>query len=74
MLVYWNLIEDHVTYSAVNQEAFEPSDTLFYETFEILCVARDDATIEAHVNPALTLSSFDLDFQILNSSCRWYGV
>lgn len=62
------------TYTTVNQEAFEAPHAFLYKSFKLTSVARDDATIEANVNPAFVLSSFDLDFQVLDCGSRRDGV
>lgn len=58
------------TYTAVTQEALEASYTSIYQTLKILVVSRDDTTIEADINPALTFRSINFNVEVLDSGGR----
>lgn len=61
-------------YTAFNEESFEASHSRLDQRFQRSNISRNNATIEAHVYPALVFSSYHFFFQSGNSG-RWgYSV
>jgi hypothetical protein len=62
------------TYTTVNQEALEATDTLLNKSLELFGIAGDNTTIEANIHPTFTLSSLNLLLQTVHSSGGWDSI
>ena len=62
------------TYSAIDQEAFESSNSGTHERLQLVLIAGDDAAVEADVDPTLALSCGDFLFQAGQSGCWRNGI
>lgn len=51
------------TYSTIDEEPLESSNTSLHKRFQFVNISRDDAAIKADVDPALAPSGLDLLFE-----------
>ena len=60
--------------ATVDKKAFEAPDTLSDQRLQFLHVARNDSSIEAYINPTLSLCCLYLLFQTAHSCSWWYSI
>lgn len=63
-----------ITYTTINQETLEATNTGVNQTLEIGIISGNDTAIEANIHPALTRGSLDLLVQVGHSGSGRDGI
>lgn len=62
------------TYTTLDQEALETSDPSLDQRYELVGVARDNASIESYIHPTLALRRLNLLLKPCHGRCWWDGI
>lgn len=62
------------TYTTLDKEALETSNAGLNQRHELIGIARNDAAVEANIDPALALGGSHLFLESVKCRRRWDGI